>query len=177
MLLEGGPGRSDMEYCVEKCPPFEAGGVFAISGERLQALAEIIGIPVWNELFDLAVGALPHGNGTSEQTFALGGEDQNTVSAIGGVLGNLDQPSSFQGLQSRGEGGPIHGEQRGHGAHRRRFRPIQRHKQGKLSIGQPKGTQDFIESPRQGASRALHMEAEAVVPNQKGGFIRQFFRA
>ena len=43
----------------------------------------------------------------------------------------------------------------------------------KLAIGEPKRTQSFIESPRQGAGGALHMKTEAAVPHQEGGFVRK----
>lgn len=177
LLLESGLRPSDLEYCVEKSRPPKAGGKLAISGERLQALAKFVGIPTGNEVLDFMMGALPNRNGASEQTFSLGGESQDTISAIRGVLGNFDQPSAFQWFQSCCQGGPIHGEQRGHGAHRRWFRPIQRHEQRKLSVGQVKGTQDLVESARQCAGGPLHMKAETAIPNQQGCFIRQFFRA
>ncbi len=154
---------------------FEA--VLALSGERLQTLAQLVGIPVRNEVLDLVVRALPHGNSSGEQAFSLGRENQNTVAPIRWVPGDFDQAAACQGFQCSGEGGAIHGEKRRHGAHGRWFRPIQRHEQGKLSVGQVKGTQDFIKAPRQRAGRALHMKTETAVPNQKGGFIREFFRA
>lgn len=142
----------------------------------MQTLAELVGISIRNEVLDLMVRALPNGDGASEQTFPFGREDQNTAAPIRWVLGDFDQAAAFKGLQCSGEGGAIHGKKRRHGAHGWRFRPIQRHEQGKLSIGQTEGTQNVIESPRQRAGCALHMKTETAVPNQEGGFIRKLFR-
>ena len=49
---------------------------------------------------------------------------------------NLHQPAPFQRLELGGQRGAVHGEQRGDAADIRRLRPVERHQQRELAVGQ-----------------------------------------
>jgi hypothetical protein len=108
---------------------------------------------------------------------ALGRKLQYAAAAVGLVLQDLNQAAPLEGLQSGRQRGAVHGKQRRNRAHRWGLGAIERHEEGKLSVGQAEGAQHFIESPRQGARRPLYVQAETTVPNQERCFVRDRFWA
>ena len=120
---------------------------------------------------------LPDRAGVREQAPAFFGEDENAAATVGRVGRNADQSSALERLQRCGKSSAIHGEKGRYRAHGRRGRPVQRHEQGELSVGEAEGAQDFIKAPSQCARRPLHVKAEAGVPDKDGGFVRKRFLA
>lgn len=119
------------------------------------------------------MGGFPDRERQGEHFLSQVGEDEDAAPFICGVGIRADQASPLKGLQGRGERGSIHGEQIGYWTHRRRLGAIQRHEERELPIGQAEGSQDFVESTPQRARRPLHVKAEAGIPDEDGGFIRE----
>ena len=85
------------------------------------------------------------------------------------------QAAALQRLQRGGQRRPIHRKQGSDRPHRRRLRTIERHQQGELPVGEVEGAKFFIESPRQGARRTLHMETETTILDQQSCLVGQRF--
>jgi hypothetical protein len=81
---------------------------------------------------------------------------------------NLHQPAAFKGLEGRGERGAVHKAVR-HAAERRRFRPVQRHQQRKLTMRETERTEHIVETSRQSARGALHVKTQTIVTHQMSG--------
>ena len=154
---------------------FGRGRARFISGEGAQAAAELLGISVGDELLDLAVGSLPLWNCMGKQGFPFGCELENATAAVGRVLGDLDQAAALQGLQCGGQGGAIHGEQRGDGAHGRGLGAVKGHQERELAVGEAEGTEDFVEAAGEGAGGPLDVKAETAVPDKQSCFVRERF--
>jgi hypothetical protein len=124
----------------------EAGKTTEWSGEGEKVAAEGVGVAVAEESFHLPAGALPDGNGTGEEGFALGGEVQAAAAAVGGVGGDLEKSATLEGLESGGKGGAIHAEEVRDGRHAGRVGAIEGDEQGKLTIGELDGTKCVVEA-------------------------------
>lgn len=141
------------------------------SGEGAEISAQAIRFFLGEECLDLAMSTLPDRGGAGEDGAAFCSEDQAAAAAVFWIHGNFEQAIAFEGLKGRGQGGAIHGQQRGDGSHGGRLGAIQRGKQGELTVGEANGTECLVEAAGQGAGGALDMETEAAVANQKRGAI------
>ena len=65
----------------------------------------------------------------------------------------------------------IHREERGYGGHSGGDRPIERHHQRELSVGQSDGAEGVVEAPCQCSRGSLHMQAEAAVSDLDCGLV------
>jgi len=123
------------------------------------------------------VGRFPDRQGVGEDLPSFFGEDEDAAAAVGGVRGDFDQAPALQRFERGGEGGTVHGEQVGDGAHGGWRGAVERHEQGELAVGQAEGAQDFVEASSQGTCRTLDVEAKAGIPDEDGGFVRKGLRA
>jgi len=141
------------------------------SEECSQIIAQAICIAAGKASFQHGVILLPHGNGFCEESLAGRGEGEQASAAVGGIGSDPDQSTALEGLEGGGEGGSIHREELGYGGHSGGDRPVERHHQGELSVGQSEGTERVVEAPCQRSRGSLHMQAEAAVPDLDGGLV------
>jgi hypothetical protein len=141
------------------------------SEECSQIFAQAICIATGEGCFQFGVILFPHGNCFGEAPLASGGEGEQASAAVCGIGSDLDQSTAFEGLEGGGEGSAIHREECGHGGHPGGDRPIERHHQGELSVGQSEGAESVVEAPRKRSRGPLHMEAEAAIPDLDCGLV------
>lgn len=142
-------------------------------GHGQQAGAEVVEIRSRKLLLDISVGALPNGEGAGEQSLAPGGENEGAVAVIVGIFCHADQAAPLKRLESGGERGAVHGQQIRNRPHGWRLRAVQRHEQRKLTVGEVQRAEGQVEAAGQGTGGALHVQAEAMVPNEQCGGIRE----
>jgi len=65
---------------------------------------------IGEEALDCTVGALPDGNGLSEELSSLWGKCYQAGAAVGGVGCDFDQSAALEGFESCCQGGAIHCE-------------------------------------------------------------------
>jgi hypothetical protein len=145
---------------------------FAGLGESAQVAAQASGFALRQQRFDFQVGMLPDRHSTGEQSPALSRQTDPSATPVSRIWADLDQAAPLQRLECGGQGGAIHGQQRGHRPHPRRLRTIQRHQQRELAVRQPDRPQRLIETPCQCPCRSLHVQTEAAVANQQRSFKR-----
>ncbi len=142
------------------------------SGKRAEMLAEARRFAGGEEAFDVFVGALPDGNGARKDGCSTCSEGEQARAAVRGVGRDADEAAALEGLESGGQGGAVHGEQRGDGGHAGRFGAIERHHERELPVGEAGGAESFVEAAGEGAGGALDVEAEAGVANEEGSLVR-----
>lgn len=141
------------------------------SQECSQIFAQAICIATGQGCFQFGVILLPHGNCFCEESLADRGEGEQASAAVGWIWRDPDQSTALKGLEGGGEGGAIHREECGHGGHPGGDRPVERHHQGDLSVGQSEGPKSVVEAPGERSRGPLHVEAEAAVPDFDGGLV------
>jgi len=141
-------------------------------GECPQVAAQAIGVAVLQPRFNFQVGSLPDRRSVGEQSPALWRQTQPSTTPVSRIWAHLDQAAPLQRLECGGQGGAIHGQQRGHRPHARRLRTIQRHEQRELAVGQTERPQCLVEMPCHRPSRPLHVQTEATIANQQRSFKR-----
>lgn len=137
-------------------------------GKRAQVLTQTFRIAVGNHFFDCVMGPLPHRNGARELAAAFRSEDQDAAAPIAGVELDPNETAAFERLQGRCQRGAVHRQQCGNGADGGRLWAIQRHKKRKLAVRQANRAQGLIKVACKGPGCALHVHAEAGVPNADG---------
>jgi len=139
------------------------------SRQRTQGAAQIIRMEIRHQLVDRSVRFSPKRKSLSEQR-APGCRDCQTMAALILLVDrNLYQPAAFKGFEGSGQRGAVHGKQRRDAADGRRFRPVQRHQQRKLTMRKIERTEHIVKASRQPTRRALHVQAQTVVAHQMGG--------
>ena len=141
-------------------------------GECPQVAAQAIGVAVLQPRFNFQVGSLPDRRSVGEQSPALWRQTQPSTTPVSRIWAHLDQAAPLQRLECGGQGGAIHGQQRGHRPHARRLRTIQRHEQRELTVRQTDRAQCLVEIPCQRPCRPLHVQTEATIANQQRSFKR-----
>lgn len=150
-------------------------GANVVSSQSAQIPAQFFRNSDGKRLLDLRMRALPDRNRAQQQLMSLVGKAQYAASPISRIRRDLHQSTPFQRLQRGRQRGPIHRQQGSDRPHGRRRGSVQRHQERELSVGQIKGPQLIIETPRQSACCALHMQAEAAIPHQQSCFVRELF--
>jgi hypothetical protein len=145
---------------------------FAGLGESSQVAPQTIEVAVLQERLNFQVGMLPDWHRIGEQSPALSRQTQPSTTPVSRIWADLDQAAALQRLECGGQGGAIHGQQRGHRPHARRLRTIQRHQQRELAVRQPHRAQCVVETPCQRPCRPLHVQTEATIANQQRSFKR-----
>ncbi len=145
------------------------------SADGAQCPAQLFCSSVGERFLDILMRALPDRNRAKKDRVPLGRETKNTTASICRIGRNPDESLALQRFQCGGESGPIHREKGSDGSHGRRFRTIQGHQKGELSIGQPERSQYVVEAPRQRTCSALHVETETAIPHEKRSLVRYFF--
>jgi hypothetical protein len=140
---------------------------------RHQAGTQFVEICAGEMALNFSVGAPPDWCGAGEQVPALCGQNQSAAAAIVLILLNADKAAALERLEGRGERGAVHGQQVCHRSHRRRLGPVQRHEQRKLPVGKPQRAEGLVETAGQSAGRALHVQAEAMVPYKQCSCVRK----
>lgn len=138
----------------------------------MQAAAEAIGVDIFEQSFNLAVGLLPDRHRRGKQLPALRSQAQPPATSVGGIFGDYNQAAPLKRFERGCEGGTIHGKESCNGCHTRRFRAIERHHEGKLAVGQADRAQRLIEAASQGTRRPLHMQTQTAVANAQSSFKR-----
>src|SRR4029078_1245374 len=118
--------------------------------------------------FNLLVSFEPNGKRAGEEGAPLLSEDEDAAAAILSIALDFEQAPALEGFEGGCESGAIHREQGSDGCHRRGLGAIERHEQRKLSIGEFKGTQFFVEAAAEGPGSALHMKAKTTVFDHQG---------
>jgi hypothetical protein len=78
------------------------------------------------EINDAGVCAVPDREPAPEQSSPRGHEPQQSAASILRIDHHVDEAASLERLERRGQGAPIHCEQRDNARHAGRFRPVQR---------------------------------------------------
>jgi hypothetical protein len=146
------------------------------SGKRAEIVAEAIGVAIPEQSFGGAMRLFPHWHGRGEQCAAFPGQVQSATAAVFGGCCDFHEAAALEGLQCCGERRAIHGEERSNRGYAWRLRAIERHQQRELSVGKAERTQGVVEAAREGAGRALNVEAEAAVADPEGGLKRKYRR-
>src|SRR5215467_134686 len=141
----------------------------ACSGERSQCGAQLIGTIAAYRSIDCCVRFLPKWKRFGEQCATCRSDSQTATALVLLVDRNLYQSAAFKKFEGRGQRSAVHGKQISDAANGWRFRPVQRHQQRKLSMGEVERTEHIVEASRQPARGALHVQAQAVVSHQVRG--------
>lgn len=124
------------------------------------------------------MSGLPDGDSAGEQRPALRGEDEDAAAGVGLVRLHADETgtdkaAAHERLEGGGEGGAVHGEKAGDGGHGRRRGAVQRHEQRELAVGEAERAEGRVKPAGQGAGGALHVKAEAMIPHEQRGGVRE----
>lgn len=147
-----------------------------LAGELIELRAELVSFHsgAGEGSFDFSVGAGPDGNGGREHFHACGGQAQVADSAVVEVGVGFKKTAAGQSFDRGGEGGAIHAEELGYGAHGGRrnaghIGPVEAHEQGELAVVDASRLERFIKAAGQGAGGTLDIETEAGVSHQESG--------
>ena len=124
--------------------------------------------------FDLPMRIFPDRIRPDQQRATGWRQSKTPATAVFLVDRNLQKPSPFERLEIGRERRSVHGEKGRNATERRRFRPVKRHQQGKLTVGEIKRPQHIVEAARQCARCPVDMQAQAIVAHQVRGGERQF---
>jgi hypothetical protein len=123
-------------------------------------------------MFELGVGLAPDWSRLGQQLATSSSELHDSASAVGWARGDSKQPATRKRLERCGEGRSVHGEDLGNVSHARRVRPVQRHHQRELAVGEVEWTEGLVEASRQRPCRPLSAEAQAMIAHVERGFTR-----
>ena len=123
--------------------------------------------------FDLPMRIFPDRIRPDQQRATGWRQSKTPATAVFLIDRNLQKPSPFERLEIGRERCSVHGEKGRNAAERRRFGPVKRHQQGKLTAGEIKWPQHIVEAARQRARGPVNMQAQAIVANQVRGGERQ----
>jgi len=137
--------------------------------QRAQSGAQPVRAAVGNPLFDFGVRPNPYRICLRKKPASRSRNGQPPAPFVFRIDRNLSQSPAFKGLEGRCKRRAIHREQRRYAADRRRFRPVERHQKGKLTLRKTEGPKDVIEMPCQSPGSALHVQTKAGVAHLMGG--------
>lgn len=123
--------------------------------------------------FDLAMRVFPDRIRPGQQRATGRRQSKTPTTAVFLIDRNLQEPPPFERLEIGRERRPVHGKKGRDAAERRRFGPVERHQQGKLTVGEIERPQHIVEAARQCARRPVDMQAQAIVAHQVRGGERQ----
>jgi hypothetical protein len=132
-----------------------------------QELSQVVRLAVAHVFLERSMQPLPHRYGACQQGLPPCRQQHPPAASIFRVRFDPHQASALEGLESSGQRRPIHAEKRSQVSYPRRHRPVQRHQQGKLPVGQAQRAQPIIEAPSQRSGSSLDMKAEASVAHQE----------
>jgi hypothetical protein len=116
--------------------------------QRFQGTPEAIWLTCFQQCFHLRVRLFPYRRSLRQKIPALRCQTQQSATPVVGIDLDRYQPAALQRFQCRSQSGAIHRQQFRDGSHTGRFRPIQRHQQGELPVGESKRLESLIEAPR-----------------------------
>lgn len=137
--------------------------------QRTQRSAQIIRMEFRHQPIDRGMSLSPKRKRFGEKRSATCRDCEATAPFIPFIDGNLYQPAAFEGFEDRRQRGAVHRKQSGDAADGGRLRPIQRHQQRKLTVGEIERTEHIVKASRQSSRGALHVETEAAVAHQMRG--------
>jgi hypothetical protein len=135
--------------------------------EGTKRIAELVG--AGESLFDGSVGLVPDWDCGGKQSSPRGGESKLTGSPVFRVRCDREQAAALQGLECGRQGGAIHRQKSGDGAHGRGDGAVETHEQGELAAGEVERAEGVVETPGERTGGALDVEAEAAVADQECG--------
>src|SRR4029079_1175804 len=126
------------------------------SGDSAQVFAK--GFPVDRRglVLNFLVRAEPDGKCAGKKGPARFREDENAAAAVIGIVRDLYQAAALQGLERGCKSRAVHCKQGSNGAHRRRLGAVERHEQGKVTIGEVEWSEFFIKAAPERARSTLH---------------------
>ena len=123
--------------------------------------------------FNLGMSVFPDRIRPDQQRATGRRQSKTPATAVFLVDRNFQKPAPFEWLEIGRESRAVHREKGRDVAKRRRLRPVERHQQRKLSIGEIERPQYVVETARQRTGRAVNMQAQAIVTHQVRGGERQ----
>jgi len=141
------------------------------SRQRAQGFAQIACAA--NQPFDVAMRVFPDRISLDQQRATGRRQRKTPATAIFLIDGNLQKPAPFERLEIGRKRRSVHCEKRRDATKRRRFGPVERHQQGKLTVSEIERPQHIVEAARQCARRAVNMQAQAIIAHQVRGGERQ----
>jgi len=141
------------------------------SRQRTQGHAQIACAA--DQLFDLRMRIFPDRISLGQQRPSGRGQGETPATAIFLVDRNFQKSATFERFEIGCECRSVHREIKRDAAMRRRLRPVKRHQQRKLTIGEIERPQYVVETARQRTGRAVNMQAQAIVADQVRGGERQ----
>lgn len=141
------------------------------SRQRAQCFAQIICAA--DQPFDLGMRILPDRICLGQQRAAGWHQGKTPAAAVLLIDRNLQKPAPFERLEIGRKRRSVHCEKRRDATKRRRFGPVERHQQGKLTVSEIERPQHIVEAARQCARRAVNVQAQAIIAHQVRGGERQ----
>ena len=145
--------------------------MFVRSRQRTQGFAQIACAA--DKPFDLAMRIFPDRIRPDQQRATGRRQSKTPITAVFLIDRNLQEPAPFERLEIVRERRPVHGKKGRDAAERRRFGPVERHQQGKLTVSEIEWPQHIVEVARQCTRRPVDMQAQAIVAHQMRGGERQ----
>ena len=122
------------------------------------------------QALERSVSPFPDREGRDQQISTCRSQLEATAPPVRIVDCHRHEAAPFQRLEIGGERGPVHGQQGGDLADAGRLRPVERHHQGELAVGQGERPERLVEPARQGARGALHVKTQAGIADHAGDF-------
>ena len=126
-----------------------------------------------DQAFNLGMSVFPDRIRPDQQRATGRRQSKTPATAVFLVDRNFQKTTPFERLEIGRERCSVHGEKGRNAAERRRFGPVKRHQQGKLTAGEIKWPQHIVEAARQCTRRPVDMQAQAIVAHQVRGRERQ----
>ena len=141
------------------------------SRQRAQGFAQIACAA--NQPFDVAMRVFPDRISLDQQRATGRRQSKTPATAVFLIDRNLQEPTPFERLEIGRKRRSVHGEKGRDATERRRFGPVERHQQGKLTVSEIERSQYIVEAARQCTRRAVNMQAQAIIAHQVRGGERQ----
>ena len=119
-------------------------------------------------VLSLGVCRLPQRVGLHQQRASGCRQGETAAAAILFVDRYFEEPATFERFEVGGQCCAVHREQRRDAAETRGFRPIERHQQRELAVGETERPEHIVETPRQRPGRAMHVQTQATVADHMG---------
>ena len=146
--------------------------MLARSRQRAQCLAQLARAA--NQPLDLGMCIFPDRVGPGQQRPPGLRQSKTPAAAVLLVDRDFQEAPPFERLEIRRKRGAIQDKQGSDTAECRRLRPIERHQQRELTVGEIERPQDFIEAACQRACRTMNVQTQAGITHQVGRGERQF---
>ena len=137
------------------------------SRQRTQGFAQIACAA--DQTLGLAMRVFPDRIRSGQQRATGRRQSKTPITAVFLIDRNLQEPAPFERLEIGCKRRSVHGEKGRDAAERRRFGPVERHQQGKLTVGEIERPQHIVEAARQCARRPVNMQAQAIVAHKVCG--------